>query len=200
MKKFIFILSLILLCLFVFSCVKEEIDEVLKTESEQLGLRSGTYYPFQYPVTQVSFDDFKGIYIIENQYRLDSTIYERAGNLNTDQSYRYGIKWIPTKVTHVYKDGTSKTGIFNCPTSYGIKKVIKPDLKYNQLDTLNKENWIRLEKTSRSDKTYSIECGNVLRRYVWKVTTSSGLNQAWLINPRNCGGYWTLTNYQLLFI
>ena len=183
----------------IYSCTKDETtnDNYADVDQSQIvQSRSGTYYPFNYPISQVTLDDFKVIYTIQNQNKLDSTVYILHAN---DQSFRYGIYWQVYEVIYHYKDGTKLKELVNAPKSLGNRYVKIPDVNQNQLNIANPENWVMLYKTKKFDKYFSEWCGKELNHWTWKVTTSLGVNTTQTIDPTNCGGYHTLLQYSLIF-
>lgn len=202
MKTIFYSLTIIMILIAnIYSCTKDDNDkEVINyadiDQSKTLQYRSGTYYPFNYTISQVTFDDFKVIYTIQNQNKIDSSVYVLYSN---DLSFRYGIYWQLYDVTHYYKDNTSLKERVNAPKSIGNKYIKLPDLDQNQLNIDNPENWVMLRKTKTYDKYFSEWCGKELNRWTWAVSTSHGINKMQTIDPSNCSGYYTLLQYSLIF-
>lgn len=189
----------------IYSCTKDDADhqaghdgytfaDVEQNPASQG--KSGTYYPFNYPESQVTFHDFLFIYTIQNQNKLDSTVYTLHAK---DLSFRYGIYWQVYDVIYFYKDGTMFKELVNAPISIGDKYVKLPNLDFNQLNIGNPENWVKLSKTKKSEKWISDWCGKELDKWAWILNTSSGINMAQTIDPSNCSGYPTLLQYSLIF-
>jgi len=179
----------------IFSCNTAEHENYADVD-KHYEAKSGTYYPFHYHISQVTFHDFKFIYTIQNQNKLDSTVYILHSK---DLSKRFGILWQLYIAKYYYKDGTAYKELVNAPIALGQKYLKLPDLNQNQLNINNPENWIQISRTNKNEKYYSDWCGKTLNKWNWNITTSSGITKTQSIDPSNCTGYPTLLQYSLIY-
>lgn len=166
----ILILS-IYVALISLACYKDNDDtNKLSFLEANVQARDGDYYPFLSHISLVRKDIFNYTTYVYNISKIDSVSFNRISkSRHKFESYIFN----PYKVSIKYKDGSIIDFTALCQETLGNNKVIKPDVLYNQLDSINKNNSITIQRINKAYIEYNPYCGSSIYKWQYRVKDDS---------------------------